>query len=220
MSINQVKEIKWAATIAAAALLLAGCGTTAGYKQADKTGAGIAEMRAEVVNGQKAIDQTVLALEQVAATANTDPRKAFEQYSKSLANLESTAVKTRKRSEEIQARGQAYFKQWEQQLAEVKNPQIRQLAEQQRAKLQATFDTIKQYAEPLKAKFDPWLSDLKDLKTYLSNDLTISGVDAAKSLLAKTQAEGIEIQKSMDALVAELNTVAATLTPAKVEEKK
>ena len=47
-------------------------------------------------------------------------------------------------------------------------------------------------AEPLKAQFDPWLSDLKDLQKYLSNDLTISGVDAAKSLFAKTQAEGLE----------------------------
>jgi hypothetical protein len=220
MNINQVREIKWAATIAAAALLLAGCGTTAGYKQADRTGAGIAEMRAEVVNGQKAIDQTVLALEQVAATANTDPRRAFEQYSKSLASLESTATKTRKRSEEIKARGQAYFKQWEQELAQVKNPEIRQLAEQRKAKLEAAFDSIKQYAEPLKTQFDPWLSDLKDLKTYLSNDLTIAGVDAAKSLFAKTLAEGVEVQKSMNALVGELNTVAATLTPAKVEAKK
>jgi hypothetical protein len=220
MKFHQANDLKQAVTVVAAALLLAGCGTTAGYKQADKTGAGIAEMRAEIVNSQKAVNQTVQALEQVAATANTNPRKAFEQYAKSVSNLESAADKARKRSEEMKARGQAYFKQWEQQLAEVKNPEIRQLAEQQKTKLQATFDSIKQYAEPLKVKFDPWLSDLKDLKTYLSNDLTIGGVDAAKSLFAKTQAEGLEVQKSMDALVGELNTVAATLTPANVEQKK
>jgi hypothetical protein len=219
MKTNQAKQIKWVATVAAA-LLLAGCGTTAGYKQAEKTGASIAEMRTEIVSSQKAIDQTMLALEQVAATANANPRKAFEQYAKSLDNLKSAADKARKRGEEMKARGQAYFKQWEQELAEVKNPAIRQLAEQRRAKLQAAFDSIQQYAEPLKEKFDPWLSDLKDLRSYLSNDLTIGGVDAAKSLFAKTQTEGVEVQKSMDALVGELNTVAAALTPAKVEEKK
>ena len=59
------------------------------------------------------------------------------------------------------------------------------------------------------------MSDLKDLQKYLANDLTIAGVDAAKPLFAKTQAEGLEVQKSMVALVAELNTVAATITPAK-----
>ena len=42
-----------------------------------------------------------------------------------------------------------------------------------------------------------------------------SEADAAKGLFAKTKAGGVEVQKSMDALVTELNTVAATLTPAK-----
>ena len=61
------------------------------------------------------------------------------------------------------------------------------------------------------------MSDLKDLQKYLSNDLTIAGVDAAKPLFAKTQNAGLEVQKSMDALVAELNTVAASITPAKAK---
>jgi len=42
-------------------------------------------------------------------------------------------------------------------------------------------------------------------------------VDAAKSLFVKTQNQGLDVQKSMESLVAELNTVAATLTPAKAK---
>jgi len=196
---------------------LAGCGTTAGYKQADKTGKGVAEFRQEITNGKQAVDNTVSALSQVAVTANTNPREAFQAFSKSLANLESAAEKARKRGAEMRARGKAYFDQWQEQMAQVKNPEIRQLAEQRKAKLQAAFDSIKRYAEPLKAQFDPWLADLKDLRTYLSNDLTVTGVDAAKSLFTKAQSEGLEVQKSMDALVTELNTVAAALTPAHVK---
>src|SRR5262245_20155625 len=82
-------------------LLLSGCGTTSGYKQADKTGAGIADFREELINGKKAIDATVKSLGDIAATATTDPRKAFEQYSKAVANLESTAEKVRKRADNM-----------------------------------------------------------------------------------------------------------------------
>ena len=203
-----------------AAILLTGCGTTSGYKQADKTGAGIAEFRDEIVVGKKAIDTTMMALSEIAATANTDPRKAYEKYSKEVANLESTAAKIRKRSQSMQAQGQAYFKQWEREMAQVNNPEVRKLAEQRKAKLQETFESIRKYAEPLKAQFDPWMSDLKDLKVYLGNDLTIAGVDSAKSLFSKTTNEGLEVQRSMDALVAELNTVAATITPAKAGSAK
>jgi len=200
--------------------LLSGCGTTSGYKQADKTGAGIAEFRDEIVKGKTAIDATMKSLSDIAASANTDPRAAFTQYSKDVANLESTAATIRKRAQTMRDQGQAYFAQWEKELAEVKDPEIRALAEQRKAKLQETFESIRKYSDPLKAQFDPWMSNLKDLQTYLGNDLTIAGVEAAKSLFAKTTAGGQEVQKSMDALIAELNTIAATITPAKVPPPK
>jgi hypothetical protein len=203
----------------AATVLLTGCGTTAGYKQADKTGAGIAEFRDEIVKGKNAIDATMKSLGSIATTANTDPRKAFEQYSKNVANLESTAANIRKRAQDMKAQGQAYFTQWEKEMAQVNNQDIRNLAAQRKAKLQETFESIRKHTEPLKAQFDPWMSDLKDLQKYLGNDLTIAGVEAAKSLFVKTQTEGAEVQKSMDGVVAELNTIAATITPAKTESK-
>ncbi len=199
--------------------LVSGC-KTSGYQQADKTGESIAAFRQEVLNGKKAIDATMASLDQIAATATTNPRKAFENYSKDVSNLESTAEKVRKRAQEMREKGKAYFAQWEQELAQVKNPEIQQLAAQRKAKLNETFDSIRSVSEPLRAQFDPWMSDLKDLRTYLANDLTISGIDAAKSLFHKTHTEGLEVQKSMDALIAELNTVAATITPANVPPPK
>jgi light-regulated signal transduction histidine kinase (bacteriophytochrome) len=212
------------AVAATVAVLGTGCSSTgsSNYKQADKTGASIAKFRDEVVKGKNAVDATMTSLGNVAENADTDPRKSFEQFKKDVANLDSTANDIRKRATEMQAKGQAYFKQWEEELAKVTNPEIRKLAEDRRATLQETFATVRKYSEPLKAQFEPWMSDLKDLVTYLGNDLTVGGVDAAKSLFKKTTAEGLEVQKSMDGLVHELNTIAATITPAKVKpaEKK
>jgi hypothetical protein len=219
----KVQHLKWTAVAVATVALaagLSGCGTTSGYQQADKTGASIAQFRKEIAAAKLAVDDTVKTLGQVAVAADTNPRPAFEQFSKSLANLEATAAKVKARSADMKAAGQAYFANWEKELANLKNPEIKALATQQRAKLQATFDSIQKVSAPLKAQFDPWLSDLKDLHQYLSNDLSISGVDAAKPIFTKTQAEGFEVQKSMDALVAELNSVAATLTPASVPPPK
>jgi uncharacterized phage infection (PIP) family protein YhgE len=197
-----------------AALMLSGCGTTKGYKQADKTGAGIAEFREEITKGKTAIDATMKSLSDVAATANTDPRKAFEQFSKDVTALESTANDIRKSAQSMTERGQEYFKQWEAELAQVNSPEIRALAEKRKADLQSTFESIRKYTQPLKEQFEPWMSNLKDLEKYLANDLTIAGVDAAKPLFAKTNDAGLQVQKSMDGLIAELNTLAATITPA------
>jgi len=203
-------------TTLAAAILVTSC-KTSGYQQADKTGAGIASFRGEIVKCKQAVDSTVTALDQIALSANTNPRPAYENYCKQVANLDASANKVRKSAQDMKDRGQAYFAQWEQQLSQVKDENIRQLAQDRKAKLQESFDKIREYTEPLKQEFDPWMSSLKDLQTYLANDLTVNGIAAAKKPFAAAKSNGTKVQKSMDDLVDELNTLAATLTPANVQ---
>lgn len=217
MKSKLVPQLTLVAGTLAIALFTSACASSSGYKQADKTGAGIAEFREEITNGKTAVDTTVASLGAIATSAHTDPRKAFEQFSDDVKDLESTANKIRKRAQDMKDQGAKYFEKWQAELATISNPDVRALAEQRKTKLQAAFDNIRVLSEPLKASFDPWLSDLKDLQTYLGNDLTVKGVDAAKGLFTRTTTGGREVQKHMDALLSELNTVAAALTPAKVE---
>jgi DNA repair exonuclease SbcCD ATPase subunit len=219
MKNKYIQTTTLAITTLAATLLMTGCKSSSGYKQADKTGAGIAEFRTEIVNAKTAVDGTIKALDQVAMSANTDPRPAFEAFSKEVKNLESVAAKAQKRGQEMKANGDAYFANWEQQLSQVKDEDVRKLANERKAKLQQSFAKIREYTQPLKDQFDPWMSSLKDLQAYLSQDLTVNGVDAAKKLFAKAKSDGTKVQKSMDSLIEELNTLSATLTPAKVEPK-
>ncbi|MCL4181063.1 MAG: DUF2959 family protein [Verrucomicrobia bacterium] len=210
--------IAWTALVLAAAqLLLATNVTAAGYKKADKTGASIAEFRDEIVNIKKEVDATLLALDKITQTANTDPRKAFKEFDKSVPRVDSAAQKAKKRSEDMKTKGNAYFEQWEQELATLNNPEIRQLAQQRKLKLQSTFDAIRSVMEPARDQFNTWLSGLKDLQVYLANDLTINGIDSAKTLITKSKSDGREVQQSLDAIIAELNTIEAALTPAKTK---
>jgi len=48
--------------------------------------------------------------------------------------------------------------------------------------------------------------------------LTIGGIDAAKELIAKSRKQGAEVQQMLDTVISELNTVVATITPAKVKK--
>lgn len=211
--------LSWAALSVAAVQLVSVVGASAaGYKLADKTGASIAEFRDEIVSIKKEVDATVAALDKVVTTAATDPRKAFKDFDNSVPRLDDAAKKARKRGEDIKQRGQAYFKDWEKELEGVSNPEIRKLAEERKAKLQATFGSIRGFMEPARDQFTAWLADLKDLQKYLGNDLTISGIDAAKELIGKSKTEGQGVQQTMDKVVAELNTIVATITPAKAKK--
>jgi hypothetical protein len=204
----------WA--IAAAQFFAAAEVSAADYKHAERTGKGIAEFRDEILNIKKEADATMVALDKIMATAASDPRKAFKEYDSAVPRLEGAAEKARKRSEDMKARGQAYFKEWEKQLAELKNEDVRKLADERKAKLQTTFGEIRTTMEPVKEQFNAWLVDLKDLRSYLTMNLNLEGIDAAKDLMAKAKTEGQDVQKTLDKVIAELNTIVATLTP-KVE---
>ncbi len=216
---NIITNSTLAALIAAAAQLLTpGTGYAAGYKLADKIGASIAEFRDEILNVSKQVNATMAALDQVTQTAATDPRKAYKEFSKSVPRIDDAANKAKKRGEDIKARGQAYFQDWEKELGSLNNPEIRALAEERKVQLQASFDSIKVVMTPAREQFSAWLADLKDLDKYLGTDLTVAGVDAAKAQIEKTKTEGQAVQVSMDKVIAELNTIVATLTPARVTE--
>jgi hypothetical protein len=210
--------LAWTALVLAAGqLLLSPSLNAAGYKKADKTGASIAEFRDEIVNIRKEVEATVLALDKILETADTDPRKAYKEFEKAVPRVENAAQKAKKRSEDMKAKGKAYFDQWEQELATLNDPAIRQLAQQRKLKLQGAFDALRSVMEPARDQFNVWLSGLKDLQKYLANDLTINGIDAAKDLITSTKNSGREIQQTLDVVISELNTISATLTPAKVK---
>jgi high-affinity Fe2+/Pb2+ permease len=192
--------------------------SAAGYKLADKVGASIAEFRDEVIDVKKEVDATLASLDKIVAQATIDPRKAFKEFDKNVPDVDSAATKAKKRAMEMKEKGKKYFNEWEKELAAVNDPDIRKLAEERKAKLEASFSNIRNSMEPVRDQFNTWLASLKDLQKYLSNDLTIGGIDAAKDLIAKNKAEGLAVQQNLDKVIAELNTVVATITPAKAKK--
>lgn len=220
MKLKQNARIFTLVALGAASVFLGNSGAVAAdYKLADKVGKGIAECRDEIIDVKKAVDGTLAALDKIVATAATDPRKAFKEFNKSVPKIDSAAAKARKRAEEMQARGKEYFTTWEKGLSDVNDPQIRKLAEERKAKLQATFDSIKANLAPAKEQFNTWLTHCKDVQKYLSQDLSIEGIEAAKDLLAKSKQDGVAVQASLDKVITDLNTVVATITPSKGSAK-
>ena len=61
--------------------------------------------------------------------------------------------------------------------------------------------------------YQPFMRDLKELQTYLVNDSTPAAVSAASGFFQKTTASGQTLTTRLDALVAEVNSLAAELAP-------
>jgi Protein of unknown function (DUF2959) len=214
---KQNKQSQWLKPTLAllCTVLLAGCASS-GYQQADKTGESINTLRTDVLNIKTAVDTSLKAMDDLAAAASTDPRKAYEAFAKSVTQVENAGLKAKKNAESMQSQGDKYFQQWETQISTVQNEKIRELAKERKAKLQEAFANIKKSAQDAKESFPIFLADLKDLRTALSTDLTVQGISALKGVFKKTKKEGLEVKENLDELEAELNTVVAAITAAKM----
>jgi len=191
--------------------------SAAGYKLADKAGASIAKFRDDIVDIKKAVDTTMVALDKIVTQAAVDPRKAFKEFDKSIPKIDSAAATAKKHAEDMKGKGKSYFDQWEKDMANVSDPDIRKLAEERKAKLQTSFDNIKNTTEPAREQFSVWLAQLKDLQRYLAQDITITGIEAAKEPIGKAKTEGQAVQQTLEKVITELNSVVATITPAKAK---
>src|SRR5579862_4611792 len=144
----QTAAFRWlSGTLAAVcAAILAGCATQ-GYEQADQTGKAINTFRNDISNIKVAVNESVRALDQLEATATTDPRNAFKNFSASVDKVDKAGQVAKKHADDMREQGQAYFQKWQEQLQSVKNEDIKKLAIERKAKLQESFDSIRTTAQ-------------------------------------------------------------------------
>ena len=192
--------------------LLMGCSTTA-YEKADKTGAGFVDFRDEVVQNKKAINESIKSLDRLKATADTDPREAYQSFSKSVSRVASTRNTAGKRAKKVKKDGDAYFVRWKKELSEIQNPELRALAEARWTEARESFDQMGPLLSSIKSEFDPFLADLRDLDSFLGSDLTQSSITASADMMKEVRSSGFELRDSLDDLVAEFSKISDLLSP-------
>ena len=61
--------------------------------------------------------------------------------------------------------------------------------------------------------YEPFISDMKDIRTYLSNDLTTGGLRKIEPTIEKARRDGAALQKALDEFNRASDGVQASLKP-------
>jgi hypothetical protein len=163
----------------AAALLSTGC-NTAGHQKADSTATNMEQLRKGVVALKEKVSAAASSLASVVEKAETDPKPAFDKYKKDVSALESGLSQAESSLKTMKSNGQAYFADWEQQNMALQDPDMKKSAEERRMRLTKSLDSVSKAMEEARAEIGPYMATLKDVQTYLGNDLTPSGIGEIK----------------------------------------
>lgn len=194
-----------------AAALLAGCATK-GYNQADRTAATLQTAAQRVDQGTGQLSATLTALTNLANNPGGDLKTQFATFDQNLRQLASVTKDISAKAAAMQKRGAAYFQTWDEELAKIQNEDIRQRSAQRRSEVMAQFEGVKTSYIAARDALGPLVSELNDIRTALSADLTAQGLAAIQGSVSKAQSDGTTAGDALTRLGADFRNLGASLS--------
>ena len=178
--------------------------------QAQKVRERLEALRLESVTVRRQVEVSVYELNRL-QSENVDLREQFEKFKSELGRMEEQAKVVRARVESMGKEGQAFFKSWEEQIGAIANPKIQELAKDRYNKRQKSYKKILAAMTEARDQAQPFLSDLKDVRTLLDSELTRGSVKSAEKLMKRANYVGSDVVEALKDVETELDRVAAEL---------
>jgi len=203
MKFPSVFRSSLAFAVAGALLCAAGCSST---PDAKATVGSMSQFGLETAKVKDGIDASLKSLDTLAGTRDEDLKTPYQAYAKSVAALEDQAKVVRAQAEDMQAKGDAYFKAWE---TEAATPEM---SSERKAQLTEAYAKIKDDTIAARDAFQPFLASLKDVQSYLSLDLSRKGIDSVQDLAKKAKANGDVVKAKIETVIQQTNSVRGMLS--------
>ncbi|MBF0386466.1 MAG: DUF2959 family protein [Candidatus Omnitrophica bacterium] len=188
-----------------------GCATT-GYEKAASTATALNRSAEITARGNVLIDETLSTLNDLVLNPNLDLRKQFKAFNSAVNELGLTARDVTVKDEQMKLQGAAYFKDWDKEMAMIKNEDIRHRSEARKNEVAAQFDRITQRYDAAKAAFIPYMSDLRDVQKFLSVDLTSGGLSAIKDVAARATSHAVPLKDAISKLSVEFQDLGVSMS--------
>ncbi len=199
-----------ALTVGLAALMSA-----TGYADQEALMKSVGDALTEVNATKSQLAATMSSLNALLATKpGDDLRPAYQAYVDNVDKTKQAAATTKQRVDQMNSDSANYFSSWKSDNDKISNPQLHKVATHRLEQVQKNYASSIASLQVASDKFTPFLSDLGDIQTALSNDLTAKGLKAAKGVFEKANHDHGEVQKEIGTAIRHLTATQAALTPA------
>ena len=212
---KKTKAIMMTSNLALAAMLaaLAGCASD-NYQKGGDAAAGLTESANRIEQSKGKIDATLASLNSLVAASQGDLVPQFKKYSSAVSDLESSAKNVDSKVEDMRGSGNEYFKAWDEQLATIKNEDIKSRSAARKTEVQERFTNIKRTYVEAGDAFKPFMANLKDIQTALATDLTPGGITAIKGAAEKATKDSVPLKAAIDKLATEFKELGVAMSSA------
>jgi hypothetical protein len=175
---------------------------------------GVGDALTEVNATKSQLAATMSSLNALLATKpGDDLRPAYQAYVENVDKTKRAAATTQQRFDQMNNDSANYFSSWKADNDTISNPQLQKVATHRLEQVQKNYGNAVASLQAASAKFTPFLSDLGDIQTALSNDLTAKGLKAEKGVFEKANHDHGEVQKEINNAIRHLTATQLALSP-------
>lgn len=184
--------------------------------QAERLSFSIKDVRRVAVQTREHTTRAVASLQTLAEQPQGDLRPEFERFSSQVKKLGRLERELARESREMQSGGAAYFTDWKDETQKAKTTEVRERSEKRREQAMQNFQNLNGSLQAAVDVFMPFLKRLRDTEGLLGRDLNPQGAVSQQELSAAAAREAEIVVAELDALVSDLDRVAANFAPVKV----
>ena len=193
-------------------LVVGGCASP-GYEKGAQTASGLKASAERIEAARTKVDELLASLNDLSTEPAADLRPQYTRFSAAVDEADSMAKSVAKSAEDMSAKGQAYFEEWDKELATIKNEDIKSRSQQRKEAVSASFENVEAGFQLVRATFQPYMSDLKDIQAALKIDLTPAGLESVKPVIAKANQDVVPLKNAVGKLVAEFKSLGVAMSP-------
>ena len=180
-------------------LIAVGCAST-GMQRSERATTTMQTVDDDIKLVVVSLDATGVSLAELMKPGQSDVKKAFELYTTNVTKIEKLEKDFAKHAKEMKTRGADYFAEWQKKGNKYENPQIQALSEQRRRELGKIYGKIAENSIGMDEAFKAYVSDVKEIQKYLSNDLTSKGVESISPISRKAVSDGNRLKYEINKL--------------------
>jgi malate synthase len=180
----------------------------------EQLAASIRDTRNEVVATRDQLQATVDALDALVKQKEGDLKPAYDEFVAQVTRTQADASLTKTRAQKMQVDAKTHFGSWQKEVDGIANEKLRKKAQKRLDKVAKSYNKAISQLEEAGISFEPYLSDLADVKKILANDLTRGGIKSIKGTVSKAKFDLRTVRDHIFDAIKELDSMEKSLSSA------
>ncbi len=158
------------------------------------------------------LDAIGASLDELIKPGQADVMRAFDLYSNNVSKIKKMETDFAKHAGQMETSGKTYFAEWDKGGQKYDNPDIQKQSDERREALGLIYDRIAQNNIGVKEAFRTYVSDVNEIETFLSNDLTSRGIDSISPVANKVVSNGRLLRSELSNLQSAIEEARSEMT--------